>query len=51
MAEISVGAKYLSPNLIIENLSPSLNIEKYLETKNLSPDKMYENDKGEKYFV
>jgi hypothetical protein len=35
MAEISVGAK---------NLSPSLNIENYLETKNLSPDKMYEND-------
>jgi hypothetical protein len=42
MAEISVGAK---------NLSPNFNIENYLETKILSPDKMYENDKGEKYFA
>jgi hypothetical protein len=37
MAEISVGAKYLSPNLIIEHLSPNSIVEDIVEAKNLSP--------------
>jgi hypothetical protein len=37
MAEISVGAKNLSPSLMIEHLSPNSIVEDIVDEKNFSP--------------